>query len=142
MFTDFPKADPVERGCGEREQGGVYAETGLSPYGTPLEYFLIDPGMGVRNLGRCLAEAEPEAFVGVAKAHAARRVLGDREFALAWAAGRATPSADAIDLALAGEVRPSTPSGTVPPLSPREREVLEWTACGKTSEEIACILAL
>src|SRR5260221_8830212 len=23
---------------------------------------LIDPGMGVRNLGKCLAEAEPEAF--------------------------------------------------------------------------------
>src|SRR5260221_3513703 len=43
MFIDFPKADPVERGCGEREQGGVYAECGLSPYGTPLEYFLIDP---------------------------------------------------------------------------------------------------
>ena len=37
---------------------------------------LIDPGMGVRNLGKCLAEAEPEAFIGVAKAHAARRVLG------------------------------------------------------------------
>src|SRR5262245_28192199 len=37
---------------------------------------LIDPGMGVRNLGRCLAEAEPEAFVGIAKAHAARRLLG------------------------------------------------------------------
>lgn len=29
-----------------------------------------------------------------------------------------------------------------PALSPREREVLEWTACGKTSEEIACILDL
>ncbi len=43
MAIDFPKADPVERGCGEREQGGVYAECGLSPYGTPLEYFLIDP---------------------------------------------------------------------------------------------------
>ncbi len=43
MMIDFPKADPVERGCGEREQGGVYAETGLSPYGTPLEFFLIDP---------------------------------------------------------------------------------------------------
>lgn len=42
-MIDFPKADPVERGCGEREQGGVYAETGLSRYGTPLEYFLIDP---------------------------------------------------------------------------------------------------
>jgi acyl-CoA synthetase (AMP-forming)/AMP-acid ligase II len=36
---------------------------------------LIDPGMGVRNLGRCLAEAEPDAFIGVPKAHAARRVL-------------------------------------------------------------------
>ncbi len=43
MMIDFPKADPVERGCGEREQGGVYAETGLSRYGTPLEHFLIDP---------------------------------------------------------------------------------------------------
>lgn len=37
---------------------------------------LIDPGMGVRNLGKCLGEAEPEAFVGVAKAHLARRILG------------------------------------------------------------------
>lgn len=37
---------------------------------------LIDPGMGVRNLGTCLAEAEPVAFIGIAKAHAARRVLG------------------------------------------------------------------
>lgn len=37
---------------------------------------LVDPGMGVKNLGKCLAEAEPEAFIGIAKAHAARRVLG------------------------------------------------------------------
>ncbi len=37
---------------------------------------LIDPGMGVRNLGRCLAEAEPAAFIGVARAHLARRVFG------------------------------------------------------------------
>jgi olefin beta-lactone synthetase len=36
----------------------------------------IDPGMGSRNLGRCLAEAEPEAFIGVAAAHFARRLLG------------------------------------------------------------------
>jgi olefin beta-lactone synthetase len=36
---------------------------------------LIDPGMGVRNLGKCLAEAMPEAFVGVPKAHVARRIL-------------------------------------------------------------------
>src|SRR3954451_22284688 len=36
---------------------------------------LIDPGMGIRNLGKCLAEARPEAFVGIPKAHVARRVL-------------------------------------------------------------------
>lgn len=41
---------------------------------------LIDPGMGVKNLGTCLAEAAPEAFIGIAKAHLARRVLG-------WAKG-------------------------------------------------------
>src|SRR5437867_818365 len=37
---------------------------------------LIDPGMGIRKLGRCLAEAEPQAFIGVPKAHLARRLLG------------------------------------------------------------------
>jgi olefin beta-lactone synthetase len=37
---------------------------------------LIDPGIGVRNLGGCLAHAQPEAFIGVPKAHAARVLLG------------------------------------------------------------------
>ncbi len=37
---------------------------------------LIDPGMGLSNLGRCLAEAEPEAFVGIAQAHLARLIGG------------------------------------------------------------------
>lgn len=36
---------------------------------------LIDPGMGVRNLGRCFAEAAPEAFIGTPKAHLARNLL-------------------------------------------------------------------
>jgi acyl-CoA synthetase (AMP-forming)/AMP-acid ligase II len=36
---------------------------------------LIDPGMGIRNLGKCLAEARPEAFIGIPKAHVARRLL-------------------------------------------------------------------
>ncbi len=42
-MPDFPTAIPVPRGCGEREPGGVYIECGLSPYGSPLEDFLIDP---------------------------------------------------------------------------------------------------
>ena len=37
---------------------------------------LIDPGMGIKNLGTCLAEAEPEAFIGIPKAHLARRLFG------------------------------------------------------------------
>lgn len=37
---------------------------------------LVDPGMGLSNLKACLAEAEPEAFIGVPKAHAARVALG------------------------------------------------------------------
>ena len=36
----------------------------------------IDPGMGVKNLGKCLTEAEPEAFIGSRKAHLARRLFG------------------------------------------------------------------
>ncbi len=44
---DFPKADPVPRGCGDREPGGVYAECGLSLRGRPLEEFLIDPPLPI-----------------------------------------------------------------------------------------------
>ena len=44
---DFPKADPVSRGCGDREPGGVYAECGLSSRGRPLEEFLIDPPLPI-----------------------------------------------------------------------------------------------
>lgn len=36
---------------------------------------LIDPGMGVKNLGKCLGEARPEAFIGIPKAHLARCLL-------------------------------------------------------------------
>ena len=41
---------------------------------------MIDPGMGVKNLGQCLKEAEPEVFIGIPKAHLARRLFG-------WARG-------------------------------------------------------
>jgi acyl-CoA synthetase (AMP-forming)/AMP-acid ligase II/pimeloyl-ACP methyl ester carboxylesterase len=37
---------------------------------------MVDPGMGRRHLGGCLAEAEPEAFIGIPLAHAARVLLG------------------------------------------------------------------
>jgi acyl-CoA synthetase (AMP-forming)/AMP-acid ligase II len=37
---------------------------------------LIDPGMGIKNLKVCIAEAEPAAFIGIPKAHLARVLLG------------------------------------------------------------------
>lgn len=39
---------------------------------------LIDPGMGRRNMIRCLSEAEPEGFVAIPLAHAIRTVLRGR----------------------------------------------------------------
>ncbi|MDT8444978.1 MAG: fatty acid CoA ligase family protein [Desulfuromonadales bacterium] len=37
---------------------------------------LVDPGMGVKNLKTCFAEAQPQAFIGISKAHLARILLG------------------------------------------------------------------
>jgi acyl-CoA synthetase (AMP-forming)/AMP-acid ligase II len=39
---------------------------------------LIDPGMGRRNLIRCLAEAEPDGFVAIPAVHAVRILVGRR----------------------------------------------------------------
>jgi acyl-CoA synthetase (AMP-forming)/AMP-acid ligase II len=36
----------------------------------------IDPGIGAANMKGCLAEAAPEAFIGIRRAHLARRLLG------------------------------------------------------------------
>jgi acyl-CoA synthetase (AMP-forming)/AMP-acid ligase II len=37
---------------------------------------LVDPGIGISSLGRCLAQAEPAAFIGTPLAQAARLALG------------------------------------------------------------------
>lgn len=37
---------------------------------------LIDPGIGIKYLGQGLDEAQPSAFIGIPKAHAARVLLG------------------------------------------------------------------
>lgn len=44
--------------------------------GLGLVPVLIDPGLGPRAFGACLAEADPAAFVGIPKAHLARALLG------------------------------------------------------------------
>ncbi|MDK9716813.1 MAG: fatty acid CoA ligase family protein [Trichlorobacter sp.] len=37
---------------------------------------LIDPGLGIKNLKSCLAEAQPTAFIGIPKAQVARLLFG------------------------------------------------------------------
>jgi olefin beta-lactone synthetase len=37
---------------------------------------MIDPGIGVKNLGPCIAESEPRVFIGIPKAQVARLLLG------------------------------------------------------------------
>ncbi|PKH05966.1 olefin beta-lactone synthetase [Moritella sp. Urea-trap-13] len=37
---------------------------------------LVDPGMGVRNLKQCFSESTPDAFIGIPKAHLARKLFG------------------------------------------------------------------
>ena len=37
---------------------------------------LVDPGMGVNNLKQCFIEAKPDVFIGIPKAHIARRLFG------------------------------------------------------------------
>ena len=49
MFEDFIRAVPEPRGCGDREEGGVYAESGISASGNPLEHFLFDPPLPLLN---------------------------------------------------------------------------------------------
>jgi olefin beta-lactone synthetase len=59
---------------------------------------LIDPGMGIRNLGKCLGQAKPKGFIGIPKAHLARRILGWSRDSIGltittgsrWAGGRYT----------------------------------------------------
>lgn len=68
-------AVPVERGCGSRQAGGAYFETGLSDNGLPVEAFLFDPpgaltqetiqAMGIRPVGVTLTAPGPDGVVHV-----------------------------------------------------------------------------
>lgn len=43
---------------------------------TGIVPILIDPGMGLKHLKTCIAEAAPHAFIGIPKAQAARKIMG------------------------------------------------------------------
>jgi len=49
---------------------------GFSMLQTGIIPVFIDPGVGIKSLKTCIAEAEPVGFIGISKAHAARVLLG------------------------------------------------------------------
>ena len=77
----------------------------------------IDPGMSVKNLRTCLAEAEPDAFVGVGKAHMARLFLG-------WCKGRQMKLVH---------------TGAWSPLSLLKKDLSDLRQLGKNSDQ-ACLV--
>lgn len=83
---------------------------------------MVDPGMGVPSLGRCLAQAEPEAFIGIPKAHFARRLLGwaRRSVRLTVTTGRLRLGATAT---LAQVLTAGASAGAYEPIEPRPDEM-------------------
>lgn len=73
----------IEYGIGRGTRTALMLTPGLDFFAMFFALFkagavpvLIDPGIGIKPLKTCLAEARPEAFIGVTKAHIARKVLG------------------------------------------------------------------
>lgn len=81
--SDELASDLVASGIGPGVRGVLMVRPGQNFFTLTFALFkagavpvLVDPGLGIKNLGRCLAEAEPGAFIGIPKAHLARRIFG------------------------------------------------------------------
>ncbi|MDH4020865.1 MAG: fatty acid CoA ligase family protein [Xanthomonadales bacterium] len=73
----------IEYGIGRGVRSALMLTPGLDFFAMFFALFkagaipvLIDPGIGIKPLKSCLAEARPEAFIGVTKAQLARGLLG------------------------------------------------------------------
>ena len=75
---------------------------------------LIDPGMGVKNIGQCLAEAKPEAFIGIPLANLARRLLGWGKATLRTILPIAPPCRDWASRWTGGDEAPAAPYPIAP----------------------------
>jgi acyl-CoA synthetase (AMP-forming)/AMP-acid ligase II len=92
-------------------------------------FVMVDPGMGVKNLGTCLAEAKPEAFVGIAKAHLARVVLGwaRRSLRIRVQVGSRIPGAG-HRLAALEDAAPDGPFEPIVPADPEQTAAILFTS--------------
>jgi len=73
----------LETGVDPRTRAVVMVRPGLDFFSLVFALFkagvvpvLIDPGIGLRNFGRCAREAAPEVFIGIPRALKAQRLLG------------------------------------------------------------------
>ena len=87
---------------------------------------MIDPGIGLSQLKTCIAEAEPEAFIGVGRAHVARLLFG-------W--GRST-----IDKLVTVGRRWCWGGATLAGLESAVADDGNWTMAPTQPEEVAAIL--
>ncbi len=82
-MSDLAAAGLRAKGIGPGSRAVLMVKPGLSFFALTFGLFkagivpvLVDPGLGIKNLGPCLAEARPDAFIGISKAQVARRLLG------------------------------------------------------------------
>ena len=81
--SDWIACGLAESGIEKGARAAVMVRPGLDFFALTFALFkaavvpvLIDPGIGLKSLGRCLAEAAPEVFIGIPRAVWARRILG------------------------------------------------------------------
>ncbi len=70
-------------GFGPGTRAAVMVRPGLDFFAIVFAVFkagvvpvMIDPGIGIKSLGKCLGEAAPEVFIGIPRAILARKILG------------------------------------------------------------------
>ncbi|MDH5543659.1 MAG: fatty acid CoA ligase family protein [Nitrospinota bacterium] len=75
----------VRQGIGSGVKTLLMVKPGIKFVSTAIALFkagavpvFIDPGMGLRNLFNCVEKVEPEAFIGIPKAHIARLLFRSR----------------------------------------------------------------
>jgi acyl-CoA synthetase (AMP-forming)/AMP-acid ligase II len=83
QMSDLVAAGLRQKGIGRGTRTVLMVKPGLSFFAFTFGLFkagavpvLVDPGLGIKNLGPCLAEAQPGAFIGIPKAQIARMILG------------------------------------------------------------------
>ena len=82
-WSDLAAAGLAAKGIGDGARTVLMVRPSLAFFALTFGLFkagavpvLVDPGLGIKNLGPCLVEAAPSAFIGIPIAQVARRLFG------------------------------------------------------------------